>query len=221
MATQKPVVPPSLYDPQGQRKYLTADERQAFLQTAKTASREVRTLCEVLTYTGCRLSEALELTADRIDLGTEVVIFESLKKRTRGIYRAVPVPAAFLDVLNLVHNLRDLQSSRDKGRHHRLWPWSRMTAWRRIGEVMQEAEIAGPHASAKGLRHGFGVAAVSIGIPLNLVQKWLGHAQLTTTAIYADAVGEEEHLIAARMWRDQLEEGPIGVTPLPTRRGRR
>jgi hypothetical protein len=28
----------------------------------------------------------------------------------------------------------------------------------------------------------------------------LGHAQLTTTAIYADAVGEEEQSIAARMW---------------------
>jgi integrase/recombinase XerD len=54
--------------------------------------------------------------------------------------------------------------------------------------------------SPKGLRHGFGVAAVSAGIPLNLVQKWLGHAQLTTTAIYADAVGEEEQSIAARMW---------------------
>ena len=51
-----------------------------------------------------------------------------------------------------------------------------------------------------GLRHGFGVAAVSAGIPLNLVQKWLGHAQLTTTAIYANAVGEEEQSIAARMW---------------------
>jgi integrase/recombinase XerD len=25
-----------------------------------------------------------------------------------------------------------------------------------------------------------------------MVQKWLGHAQLTTTAIYANAVGEEE-----------------------------
>ena len=48
----------------------------------------------------------------------------------------------------------------------------------------------------KGLRHGFGVAAVSAGSPLNLVQKWLGHAQLTTTAIYADAVGEEEQSIA-------------------------
>ncbi|MDT8873452.1 hypothetical protein RAA17_25850 [Komagataeibacter rhaeticus] len=29
-------------------------------------------------------------------------------------------------------------------------------------------------------------------MPLNMVQKWLGHAQLSTTAIYADAVGAEE-----------------------------
>jgi site-specific recombinase XerD len=50
------------------------------------------------------------------------------------------------------------------------------------------------------LRHGFGVAAVSKGIALNMVQKWLGHSQLTTTAIYANAVGEEEQNIAARMW---------------------
>jgi integrase len=34
----------------------------------------------------------------------------------------------------------------------------------------------------------------------NLVQRWLGHAQLATTAIYADAVGEEERGIAARLW---------------------
>jgi integrase/recombinase XerD len=66
--------------------------------------------------------------------------------------------------------------------------------------VMVAAGLDGPHASPKGLRHGFGVAAVSAGIPLNLVQKWLGHAQLTTMAIYADAVGEEEQSIAARMW---------------------
>jgi integrase/recombinase XerD len=40
----------------------------------------------------------------------------------------------------------------------------------------------------------------SKGIALNMVQKWLGHAQLTTTAIYANAVGEEEQSIASRMW---------------------
>jgi integrase len=60
--------------------------------------------------------------------------------------------------------------------------------------------LEGVPASPKGLRHGFGVAAVTAGIPLNLVQKWLGHAQLSTTAVYADAVGAEEKDIARRMW---------------------
>jgi len=65
----------------------------------------------------------------------------------------------------------------------------------------EAAEIKdGLHACPKCLRHGFGVAAISKGIALNIVQKWLGHSQLTTTAIYADAVGEEEQSIASRMW---------------------
>ena len=51
------------------------------------------------------------------------------------------------------------------------------------------AGLDGPRALPKGLRHGFGGSA---DIPLNLVQKWLGHAQLSTRVIYADAVGEEK-----------------------------
>lgn len=65
---------------------------------------------------------------------------------------------------------------------------------------MDTAGLDGPHASPRCPRPGFGVAAVSAGIPLNLVEKWLGHAQLTTTAIYANAVGAEEQDIARRMW---------------------
>ena len=190
----------SLYAADGSRKYLTADERAAFLKAAEIADRRVRTLCMTLAYAGCRLSEALALTADRVDLAAGVLVFESLKKRRDGVYRAVPAPPALLEALDLVHGVREAQARRDRGRGMRLWPWSRMTAWRRVHEVMEAARLAGPHASPKGLRHGFGVAAVSAGIPLNLVQKWLGHAQLSTTAIYADAVGAEEKTIAARMW---------------------
>src|SRR4051794_19894229 len=99
----------------------------------------------------------------------------------------------------LVHGIREAQ--RRGQAKALLWPWSRMTAYRRVQEVIAAAGIpAGPHACPKGLRHGFGVQAVSRGIALNMVQKWLGHAQLTTTAIYANAVGEEEQSIAARMW---------------------
>lgn len=190
----------SLYAADGSRKYLTAGERAGFLKAAETADRRARTLCMTLAYAGCRLSEALALTADRVDLAAGVLVFETLKKRRDGVYRAVPAPPALLEALDLVHGVREAQARRDRGRGARLWPWSRMTAWRRVHEVMGAARLAGPHASPKGLRHGFGVAAVSAGIPLNLVQKWLGHAQLSTTAIYADAVGAEEKTIAARMW---------------------
>lgn len=189
-----------LYDSAGQRKYLTADERTAFLKAAEHADRQARTLCMTLAYTGCRISEALQLTADRVDLSGKVIVFESLKKRRRGLYRAVPVPAPVLDALDLVHGLREAQRARDGGKSIQLWPFGRATGWRRVHELMDKAGIDGPQASPKGLRHGFGVAAVQAGIPLNMVQKWLGHAQLSTTAIYADAVGAEEQAIAERMW---------------------
>ena len=189
----------SLFDAQGRRLYLTEEERRAFLQAASKAPREVRTFCAVLHGTGCRVSEALALTQDRVDLSGRVIVLETLKQRRRGVYRAVPVPPDLLDMLDLVHGLREAQ--RRGAAKAQLWPWSRMTAFRRVQEVMDAAGIQdGPHACPKGLRHGFGVQAVSKGIALNMVQKWLGHAQLTTTAIYANAVGEEEQSIAARMW---------------------
>ena len=100
----------------------------------------------------------------------------------------------------MMHGVRELQAARGCGRGVRLWPKSRMTGWRAVHGIMAAAALDGPHASPKGLRYGFGVAAVTAGVPLNLVQKWLGHAQLSPTAIYANAIGAEEQDIASRMW---------------------
>ena len=50
------------------------------------------------------------------------------------------------------------------------------------------------------LRHGYAVACIEKGIQLNIVQELLGHAQMTTTAIYAHAVGAERRGIVARLW---------------------
>jgi site-specific recombinase XerD len=65
---------------------------------------------------------------------------------------------------------------------------------------MERAEIVGPQASPKGLRHGYGIHAVRSGVQLHMLQKWMGHASMTTTAIYVNAVGDEELEIADRMW---------------------
>jgi integrase/recombinase XerD len=182
-----------LYDSTGQRKYLTPAERQEFLRASENAPRAVRTFCATLAHSGCRISEALALTAARVDLGSGVLVFESLKKRRRGVYRAVPVPRTFLAMLDAVHHLESLADER-------LWSWSRTTAWRRVREVMQSAGIHGLWATPKGVRHGFGIKAVTSDVPLNMTQKWLGHARLATTAIYTDATGPEEQKIAERMW---------------------
>ncbi len=67
--------------------------------------------------------------------------------------------------------------------------------------MMSAAAIMdGPHKCPKGLRHGFGVHAIGAGVPLNILSKRMGHAALETTAIYANALGEEQRNIAARMW---------------------
>ena len=50
------------------------------------------------------------------------------------------------------------------------------------------------------MRHGFAIHALSKGVPLNMVSKWMGYAKMETTAIYCNAVGEEQQSIAARMW---------------------
>jgi len=191
-----------LFDAQGSRLYLTHEECTAFLDAAKTAPREVRTFCLVLHYTGCRISEALALTPKSFDFSGKAIVLETLKKRRRGVYRAVPVPAGVLDTLNMVHGLTEAgkRQGGTKGETP-LWDWSRTTAFRRVKEVLAAAGIAdGPHNTPKGLRHGYGVHALNSTVPLNMLSKWMGHASLEVTAIYANALGEEEHSIAARMW---------------------
>ena len=104
-------------------------------------------------------------------------------------------PPELFGVLHKVHGLED--------RSAQLWRLSRCRAWQLVKGIMHEAGIAaGPHATPRGLRHSFGLHAIRSGVPLNLVQRWLGHASMTTTAIYLQAIGDEEREIAARMWID-------------------
>jgi integrase/recombinase XerD len=191
----------SLFSGDGERKYLISGERQAFVVAAKDEAREVRTFCGTLAYTGCRISEALATTIDLVDVAALAIRFESLKKRRAGIYRSVPVLESFIEELDLVHGIRSAQASKSHGKRVRLWPWSRTTGWRIVKRVLSAAGVSdGCYASPKGLRHAFGVGGVLNDVPLNMIQKWLGHGSITTTTIYANAVGAEEREMAKRMW---------------------
>jgi len=182
----------ALFDRNGRRKYLSADEWRRFLNAADGANAKTRALCRTLAYTGCRISEALSLTPAHIDLETGRIVLRTLKRR-KLVFRAVPVPPCLIAELNALAKNRAPQA--------RLWEWCRQTGWRRVKRVMEEARVRGPQATPKGLRHGFGIAAAEENIPPGLTQRWMGHARLETTTLYQHAVGREERTFAKRLWR--------------------
>lgn len=189
----------SLHGRSGGRKYLNAAERRRFQEAALTMPAETRLLCLVLMWSGCRVSEALAITPLAIDLEAGTLSLETLKKRTRGIVRQVPLPPTLLSELDRVFEVAALQRDPNHAAR-RLWNSSRSTAWRQVKKVMRLAGITGGAAMPKGLRHTFGVAAFQT-VPPHLVQRWLGHASLRSTAIYGDVSSAEERSFAERVWR--------------------
>jgi integrase/recombinase XerD len=188
--------------------YLTAKERERFLQAAKQEDPDDQMFCQVLHYTGCRPSEALELTPARILFEEQSVVFRSLKKKTdskgrlkQPHYRSVPVPKILIENLDLVFNLRFLNRRR-KQLKEPLWRMSRPTAYRLVKRVMDRAGITGKQATGKGLRHGFGVAMVTAKkpLPLHVLSQLMGHSDSKITEIYLQVVGQEKRQLVADAW---------------------
>ena|ERR1700722_13764467 len=185
----------ALFDQHGNRKYLNGAERKAFFHAVKN---DPDCLCRAfnltLFYTGCRISEALNLTAGRIDLTGKALVFETLKRRRRGCFRSVPISDSVANLFRRI--LTGLEPSA------RIWLYSRTTAYRIVKDRMIAAGVVGGMACPKGLRHGFALACIAQNIPLTTVQKWLGHARLETTSIYLNATGDEERNFAKRLWTE-------------------
>jgi integrase len=188
---------PSLLDQRGQRKYLTQNEREAFLQAITKLPDVEHLYCATLLWTGCRPSEARLLRYEHLDLAENVIIIPTLKKRKSNVYRRVPVPDTFL--LQLVIYCEAINADTS---NKNLWAWGRTKAYEVVKEVLVKQGQGGSTAMPKTLRHTFGVHAIQKGIPVHLVQRWMGHAQASTTAIYMNVMGREERRFAERMWGD-------------------
>ncbi|MCP3476684.1 site-specific integrase [Bradyrhizobium sp. CCGUVB1N3] len=190
----------SLFGPGGSRKYLNVFELRRFVAAALRAPPKIRLFCLLLRWTGARISEVLALVPRSIDYEAGVVSIVTLKRRKPGIVRQVPIPPWLVTELTSVFKLKSAQRDPHLAAR-RLWRWSRTTAWRYVKAIMIQAGIVGMQAMPKGLRHGFGVGAIRAKVPLTLLQRWLGHASLRSTAVYLDVSGAEEQEIARRMWR--------------------
>lgn len=191
----------SLYTSTGSRKYLNAAERQRVLRGTAALSPEQQFFVLTLAWTGARISEVLALTPSSLQIEPGIVAIRTLKRRCHHV-REVPIPRKLVTALNRQFGLTASRRS-PRQANHRLWPWSRKTGWRLIKRVMDAAGLSGARACPKGLRHAFGVATLGV-VPLNIRQKWMGHARPETTDIYSAVCGPEEIAFAERFWDSAL-----------------
>ncbi|MGL5027870.1 MAG: tyrosine-type recombinase/integrase [Shewanella oncorhynchi] len=198
-----------LFTPDGDRLYLTAEERRRFLDASALESPSERMFCHVLHYTGCRPSEALAISPRHVMVEDAAIVIRSLKKHKtdprgrlkQAQYRSVPVPPSLIEHLDLVFGLR-AQLRREIHADSVLWPQSRPTAYRLVKRVMHRAGIVGAQATGKGLRHGFGVAMVTANppVPLHVISQLMGHSDSKTSEIYLQVLSEERHSLVMNAW---------------------
>lgn len=198
-----------LFDDHGQRLYLNVGEREKFLKAVEKDNPLNIMFCKILHYTGCRISEALELSPSRILLDELAIVIRTLKKRKfdsqgrekKPQFRKIPVPESMIKELKLVFHLNRRFIKKEWTAP--FWTMSRTTAWRVVNKAMDRAGIIGPQATSKGLRHGYGVALAAKKLPITLIRDLLGHADTKTTEIYMQIVGDEKRELVMSVWDDE------------------
>ena len=144
-----------------------------------------RALLETLYATGARISEAVGLAVDDIDLAGGSVLLCG----KGGKQRRVPLgsfAAAALDAYLV--RVRPALAAKGRGTpalflNARGGPLSRQSAWTVLREAADRAGLRSgisPHT----LRHSFATHLMEGGADVRVVQELLGHSSVTTTQIY-------------------------------------
>ncbi len=137
-------------------------------------------LMDVLLGTGARISEVLQLKGKDIDLENNIIRMRTLKQK-REKYRAIPIHPD----LRKEFQLRGWIHAKP---NERIFNMSRIAVYEFFKKMEKDLGFKiHPHK----FRHTFGVKMISAGVPLNDLQKLLGHSSVWTTSIYTEATGRD------------------------------
>lgn len=170
-------------------KAISLDDVERLLDAAGYAGTPLamrdRALLEVLYGTGARISEAVGLVVDDLDLPERTVLLAG----KGGKQRRVPLGSYAISALeNYLVGARPGLASGGSGTpkvflNSRGGPLSRQSAWIVLRAAAERAGLAAgisPHT----LRHSFATHLMEGGADVRAVQELLGHSSVTTTQIY-------------------------------------
>ena len=124
----------SLLGKRGERKYLNAKERASFYKACQSLPLDRRLFCELLFFTGARISEIYELTVDRVDLSDRTVILRTLKQRRNNVYRQIHIPDHLIEALT-AYIAQCKAKTLIKSDEDTLWNFSLRTGYRAVKNV--------------------------------------------------------------------------------------
>jgi integrase/recombinase XerD len=170
-------------------KAITVSEVEAILDAAGAegtprALRD-RALLEVLYATGARISEAVGLDVDDLDVDTASVLLRG----KGGKQRIVPVGRLAISAVEayLVRGRPALVAAGLGGPalfvNHRGGRLTRQSAWTILAAAVDRSGVTAA-VSPHTLRHSFATHLLDGGADVRVVQELLGHASVTTTQIY-------------------------------------
>lgn len=144
-----------------------------------------RALLELLYGVGARISEAVSLDIDELDLAESVVRLDGKGGKSRivpvGSYAREACERYLLHVRpQLAVGGKEVAAVFLNARGGRL---SRQSAWAVLGKAARRAGVTSP-VSPHTLRHSFATHLLDGGADIRVVQELLGHASVTTTQIY-------------------------------------
>ena len=183
---------------------LTDDEVQALIQCCNprfvTGSRN-RALIGVLYRCGLRISEALDLRVADVDVaGGSVRILHGKgdKARTVGLDDgAAHLIQQWIEVrASLPVTLRSPLICTHSG--GRMLPSNARRLFARLGRKAGLAKRVHPH----GLRHSHAAQLADEGVPVHVIQRQLGHSNVSVTSRYIDHLNPQEviNAIRSRTW---------------------
>jgi len=162
---------------------LSRDEEQKLIRQAYREKGSNGLLLKTLFLTGARVSEFVALKVEDLFFDEQMILIE---KGKGGKSRYVPV------LPELAQELKTHLGSRRTGYIFESNRHTKFTA-RRIQQIVKDtAERAGikkkvhPHL----LRHTVATLLLEKGMPLEQIQKFLGHSKIETTQIYAESSTE-------------------------------
>jgi integrase/recombinase XerD len=180
-------------------KAISVDDVERLLDAAGYAGTALalrdRALLELLYGTGARISEAVGLDVDDVQLaepGGDATDSTVLLSGKGGKQRQVPVgsyAAAALSAYLVRARPQLAAAGTATGGTPRLFlnarggPLSRQSAWVVLRTAAEKAGLTA-HVSPHTLRHSFATHLMEGGADVRVVQELLGHASVTTTQIY-------------------------------------